>query len=491
MNSMKTLVIEQKTAFGHRKTWKITPAESPAVFGSSRLAHIISQDPHATPFEGVFEFKDENWVFCDLHKDRLENSLTTRIQSGETLKFPHSELKITVIQKNESLSDILDRAPTAQGTNAGNSNLDYQIYIIRHKNRVLETQVLPKKQKFKSRILGSKTSVALIVNHEWTRQSFGVYELSQRSLQLKDIKDLAQFQAKDFLDPESRKSSLAILASCIIVGILFLLSPQEKTDYTPPSLPKVAQKIVVKNEPVRKKPEEKKSKEPNPQARTPAAIPPSQNPSLTTGTKVAHLLKNFQEGRISTLLGKVSAQAAKSKNIIVSGGVPAGTAPSGPALSALGPVDRSGKDWATDAKGAGVSVNTIGKGGGKSTEGLGTLSGGKVGSGGVGLIEDESEITGGLDREVIAEYIKTQLGQILYCYERQLSAKPNLFGKVAVKFEIGPTGAVSTSKIGDTTLKDNTVEGCILNKINSWKFPTPKGGTRVMVTYPFLFKSTN
>lgn len=89
-------------------------------------------------------------------------------------------------------------------------------------------------------------------------------------------------------------------------------------------------------------------------------------------------------------------------------------------LSALGSSERSGRDWSTDAKGAGLTVNTQGKGGGKNTQGLGTLQGGKVGTGGVGLIEDESEVVGGLDRDIIAQYIKTQLGQILYCYERQL-----------------------------------------------------------------------
>ena len=97
---------------------------------------------------------------------------------------------------------------------------------------------------------------------------------------------------------------------------------------------------------------------------------------------------------------------------------------------------------------------------------------------------------GGLDREVIAQYIKTQLGQILYCYERQLSANPNLYGKIAVKFTIAGTGSVETQSINDTTLKNLSVESCILSKISKWKFPEPKGGTKVLVTYPFLFKST-
>ena len=136
-----------------------------------------------------------------------------------------------------------------------------------------------------------------------------------------------------------------------------------------------------------------------------------------------------------------------------------------------------------------VSVRTAEYGG--SASGMGGLAAGGTGSGGVGLIEEEGEITGGLDREIIAQYIKSKLGQILYCYERQLSAKPDLFGKVAVKFTIGPSGQVEQQLIGDTTLKNATVEGCILNRVAAWKFPAPQGGTRVLVTYPFLFKSTN
>jgi len=174
--------------------------------------------------------------------------------------------------------------------------------------------------------------------------------------------------------------------------------------------------------------------------------------------------------------------------------VKAGEADSGRALAAVGKVDSSGRNWNGEAtaNGGGKGVSTGGVGAGKGAGGMGTgLAAGKTGNGGVGLIEEESEVVGGLDREVIAQYIKSQLGQILYCYERQLSANPDLYGKVAVKFTIAGTGQVETQAINQTTLKSTPVEGCILNKIAKWKFPEPKGGTRVVVTYPFLFKSTN
>ena len=174
-----------------------------------------------------------------------------------------------------------------------------------------------------------------------------------------------------------------------------------------------------------------------------------------------------------------------------SDGVAAGSGASGRALAGLGKVEKSGSDWSQDNGSKGFKISTNGIGGGKYVTSFATLSGGKVGKGGVGLIEDESEVVGGLDREEIANYIRTQLGQILYCYERQLSANKDLFGKVSVKFTINGIGKVETQIVSDTTLKNTTVEGCMLNKIASWKFPAPRGGTKVIVTYPFLFKSTN
>jgi hypothetical protein len=59
------------------------------------------------------------------------------------------------------------------------------------------------------------------------------------------------------------------------------------------------------------------------------------------------------------------------------------------------------------------------------------------------------------------------------------------------RFGIGADGLIETQRISDTTLRNATVEGCILQKVAKWKFPTPQGGTKVLVTYPFLFKSTN
>lgn len=123
--------------------------------------------------------------------------------------------------------------------------------------------------------------------------------------------------------------------------------------------------------------------------------------------------------------------------------------------------------------------------------GLGQISQGNVGQGDLGLLHKESEVSGGLDREVIAKYIQSQKGKILFCYERQLSANPGLFGKVSVKFQIAAGGEVDTYNISETTLGNDSVESCLLQLISQWKFPKPAGGVKVIVSYPFVFKSLN
>ena len=183
-------------------------------------------------------------------------------------------------------------------------------------------------------------------------------------------------------------------------------------------------------------------------------------------------LNNLSE-KLAASLSKTSVQSRSPRTVASVGGV--------------------GRNWGNEAQGramggSGISLAGLGTGSGSSA---GHPAGNGIGTTGVEMLEEGKEIVGGLDREVIAQYIKSQIGQILYCYERQLSADPDLFGKVAVRFTIGSSGKVETQRIGQSTLRNSNVEACILQQVARWQFPTPEGGTKVNVTYPFLFKSTN
>lgn len=492
---MLTLIVRQSLKNGTAKTWKLRPANTTQTFGSSRLADVISIAPGTKGIQGVFEFHDNQWWYVDMDMQASVKGLASPallLNKEQTLELDNCTLYFTPVQKE---ADLYQRLETV-GRNSSALDLElgkqFQLYMVKQAGRVLETRILPVNKKFKP--AQSNTKVACIPSPEWHRQTLGDVEVSQRTLSLEDAARLARFSSSQLVDEDSKKGVLWMLGATVFFITLAIFSPKSSHTAVDIAPPKVAQKIIVKTDlkPKRKKTETAKAAQQVVVKQAPSAASPKvEMPTAGGGGKIANMMKSISSGRISQLIGKVSAQGAKSANVIFANGVKAGAGPSGRALAAVGNIERSGRDWGAAGTGAGVMISTNGKGGGKNATGMGGLAAGGTGSGGVGLIEEESEITGGLDREIIAQYIKSKLGQILYCYERQLSANPDLFGKVAVKFTIGPTGSVEQQLIGDTTLKNATVEGCILNRVAAWKFPNPQGGTRVLVTYPFLFKSTN
>lgn len=489
---MLTLIVRQSLKNGTAKTWKLRSTNTTHTFGSSRLADVISIAPGTKGIQGLFEFRDNQWWYVNMdmassasQKESTAMALTQEI----SVELADCTLHFTPVKKEADLYMRLEKA----GRDNAELGKQFQLYMVKQAGRVIETKILPLNKKFIPSFSASK--VACVPSQEWHRQMVGELEVSQRTLSLEDAARMARFSPSQLVDEDSKKGVILMLGAAAFFITVAIFSPKSTHEVAEAVPPKVAQKIIVKTEikPKHKKVEAAKQA---PQQvvvkQAPAAAgPKAEMPTGGGGGKIANMMKSISGGRISQLIGKVSAQGAKSNNVIFANGVKAGSGPSGRALAAVGAMERSGRDWGAAGNGSGVMISTNGRGGGKNAAGMGGLAAGGTGSGGVGLIEEESEIIGGLDREVIAQYIKSKLGQILYCYERQLSANPDLFGKVAVKFTIGPSGQVEQQLIGDTTLKNATVEGCILNRVAAWKFPAPQGGTRVLVTYPFLFKSTN
>ncbi|PTL85486.1 AgmX/PglI C-terminal domain-containing protein [Vitiosangium sp. GDMCC 1.1324] len=103
------------------------------------------------------------------------------------------------------------------------------------------------------------------------------------------------------------------------------------------------------------------------------------------------------------------------------------------------------------------------------------------------IVPGKTTVIGGLDKDVIAKIIRSHQNEIKYCYETELNKNPSLAGKVAVAFTIDPAGGVSEANVTETTLNSSAAEACMLSRIRRWKFPEPKGGGVVAVTYPWLF----
>jgi hypothetical protein len=479
---MAALKLKQTTKSGHIKNWKLDPKKPIQTFGVSRKSNIVSVDKSVSNFEGVFEYRNDGWHFITF--DSKSNTPDLKIVTDSEYTFTNSKLIFSVVEKEDFVQSALDNVQS-KGTE------QRKILLVSRNGRLLKTEIKHPSEKLFYSINGLKKDLNFSNSTEWQEQVIEGFQFKSKLIQVEDLKGMSKMTSDQIADKDSKKMLYMMLTVMALFLFLGLLAPKKQN--TVAELPiKTAQNVVVKMD-MKKKAEKQKVASKAPEQSTPAPKEQPKEAAAAGGSRVNAMLKGALGARISQLIGKVSATDARTANVLVTtSGQKAGEGASGRALAAIGKVESSGRNWTGDAVGSGKGVSTGGVGGGKGTAGLGNgLSAGKTGSGGVGLIEEESEVTGGLDREVIAQYIKTQLGQILYCYERQLSANPDLYGKVAVKFTIAGTGQVESQLIGDTTLKNQPVEGCILNKVSKWKFPEPKGGTKVVVTYPFLFKSTN
>ncbi len=96
---------------------------------------------------------------------------------------------------------------------------------------------------------------------------------------------------------------------------------------------------------------------------------------------------------------------------------------------------------------------------------------------------------GKLPKKVIDETIKANLQPIKACYQTVLNRRPNLHGKVTVRFVIGCEGTVTSAEVKETTLNNDKVETCVCDAIADLTFPPPDGGGKVIVTYPFVFQT--
>ena len=132
-------------------------------------------------------------------------------------------------------------------------------------------------------------------------------------------------------------------------------------------------------------------------------------------------------------------------------------------------------------------LGTKGRGSGSSGYGSGGGRFGAKGEGGSGRVGGDPIILGALDKSLIDAVIKRNMNQIRYCYQRELTKKPDLGGKITVKFVIAKDGSVSKADIKSSSMGSSSVESCIAQRFLRFQFPEPKGGGIVIVSYPFIF----
>ncbi len=138
------------------------------------------------------------------------------------------------------------------------------------------------------------------------------------------------------------------------------------------------------------------------------------------------------------------------------------------------------------------NTGLIGKGGGGGT-GSGYGRGSGAGFGGRGkrvprVRQAKAQVKGSLDKDIIRRIVRAHINEVRYCYNQGLARDPNLKGRVAVQFTIGPTGKVPVAVVAQSSLKDKNVANCVAKAVKRWKFPKPPGGGNAVVTYPFVLE---
>jgi outer membrane biosynthesis protein TonB len=75
------------------------------------------------------------------------------------------------------------------------------------------------------------------------------------------------------------------------------------------------------------------------------------------------------------------------------------------------------------------------------------------------------------------------------CFDTEAAKNKGLAGLVMTRFVIAGDGKVSEATVANSTLKNATVEGCILTTLKGIVFPPTNGGGPVSITFPFNFGS--
>ena len=98
---------------------------------------------------------------------------------------------------------------------------------------------------------------------------------------------------------------------------------------------------------------------------------------------------------------------------------------------------------------------------------------------------DTSEAAG--DRMVIRRVIRQNAASMRACYAKGLAIKPDLAGRVVVRFRIDSSGNVTSAESTTaTTLPSAPVVACVVDAIKPLVFPQRRGGS-LIVNYPIVF----
>ena len=512
---MQELLIQHTQDERMIKLFRVKPENDLFTIGSGRNCDIRILGDDIDIIHACLEFRNNRWLIVDLCSRtgtwiQNDSIIEHFIDSKSNIQIGVHKLIIDPIHLESFNIFKKSKKIDIDGKNAK----IYQQIVTFYKGELWESHLYPSKKKIKIKYDRAYHEIALPESSEW--KEFKLGELTVRNRLVKSSSFETEEKSIWRLFPEDliKPMGIAFGSTVVFFLILYLIpmalssdSRKVENQYTKlifdqktiEKQRKKAKKLVKQlTDP---KASIKKKKNPSPPPSLPRVNAPrkkvtsvaSSRGKKKVNVKVSRVSNVIKASGLSSLVNKVASRAASNARLIESSGAKASAKKTNRGFASLDDLKSGGQiSAATEAGSFRVGgVKTKGVAGGRSISGsLGGLSGGSVGSASVASLESEAEIKGGLTADQIKNVVQKNIGSIRYCYERQLSAHPNLYGKIKVQFVIDSRGGIITQKIKSTTMNNPMVEGCILRKVKKWVFPQPKGGTEVAVSYPFYFKST-
>jgi len=96
-------------------------------------------------------------------------------------------------------------------------------------------------------------------------------------------------------------------------------------------------------------------------------------------------------------------------------------------------------------------------------------------------------VLGGISAGAVTTAIGERMEEIDHCYAVEREKKPDLAGKVLVRFVITKNGTVRSAATKSTSLRDEATEKCVIEQVTVARFPPLQTGEMAIVHYPFVF----
>lgn len=96
-----------------------------------------------------------------------------------------------------------------------------------------------------------------------------------------------------------------------------------------------------------------------------------------------------------------------------------------------------------------------------------------------------------VDKEAYRRKIRDNLKDIKTCYEEVLKSDKNAKGKMVIDFSVDDSGKVAAAEANadKTTLNNDSLKECLINKISKLDFPAAPKGMMAEISYPFFFEA--